>query len=242
MSVPINIEINGINKIINPDREIESVVNCMLIDIFCKQISDDELVRSENMLLFFLLKEIQFQCVVIRNEQLATFKEAVKRYNLAYHAAEHVSNPDYQVLFFRVADTVTFNEIIKNNEIEIIEDLGFIKSEDPNIEQHKNSALYHLNEEALVDFYKLFCIYMEDGGTIEECRNYMRAMAAGPLFETLIQSKQIKGIKFSGFTVDTEDQSLIELDPESEMKGGKGTTDYFAKIRAIELEARRSAK
>ena len=62
-------------------------------------------------------------------------------------------------------------------------------------------------------------------------------MAIGPLFETLLQSNQIKGIKFDELFVPDNEPELQELDPESVMKGGHGTTDYFAKIKAIEREA-----
>lgn len=237
MSVPIKVNINGSKKLIQPDKEIETVFTCLLIDIFCKQVAETDLVRSEKVILFLLLKEIPFQCVVISNEQLDKFKEAAKRYNIAYHVSEYVSLPSYQVLFFREADSVTFNEIIHNNDIDTVVNLGQIKSEDPDIEQHERAAMANLSDDGMLDIYKLFLNYTDDGGTVEEFKAYIRTMAIGPLFETLLQSNQIKGIKFDELFVPDNEPELQELDPESVMKGGHGTTDYFAKIKAIEREA-----
>lgn len=237
MSVPINIEINGINKLLNPDKDIEEVFNCFLIEMFCKELSGKELVRSEKMILFFLLKEIPFQCVVIRTEQLAIFKEAIKMYSIAYHAIEHVCGSELQVIFFRDADSVSFNEVIRNNNIEIIENLGSIKSEDPDIERHEKTALLHLNDDELMDFFKLFKNYLDDGGTIEECESYMKNMAAGPLFETLLESGRIRGVKFKELTVQPNDPELKDLDPDSEMKGGRGSTNYFERSKQIKMQA-----
>ena len=47
MSVPIKVNINGSKKLIQPDKEIETVFTCLLIDIFCKQVAEEDLVRSE---------------------------------------------------------------------------------------------------------------------------------------------------------------------------------------------------
>ena len=63
MSVPIKVNINGYKILIQPDKEIETVFSCLLIDIFCKQVAETDLVRSEKVILFLLLKEIPFQCV-----------------------------------------------------------------------------------------------------------------------------------------------------------------------------------
>lgn len=242
MSVPICIVLNGLKKLIQPDKDIQTVFNCLLIDIFCKQVAEEELVRSEKVILFLLLKEIPFQCVVITKDQLDKFKESAKRYNIAYHVSEHILSPELQVLFFREADSVTFNEIIHNNNISVIINLGSIRSEDPDMEQHKRAAMANLSDEGMLDIYKLFLNYTDDGGTVEELKNYLRTMAIGPLFETLMQSNQIKGIKFDELFVPTDEPELQELDPESAMKGGHGTTDYFEKIKAIEKEALRGTK
>ena len=136
----------------------------------------------------------------------------------------------------------TFNEIIHNNNISVIINLGSIRSEDPDMEQHKRAAMANLSDEGMLDIYKLFLNYTDDGGTVEEFKNYLRTMAIGPLFETLMQSNQIKGIKFDELFVPTDEPELQELDPESVMKGGHGTTDYFEKIKAIEKEALRGTK
>ena len=47
MSVPISVKINDKNKVIIPDKDIQPVVNCLLIELFCKQAAEKELVRSE---------------------------------------------------------------------------------------------------------------------------------------------------------------------------------------------------
>lgn len=237
MSVPINVKINDRCKLLTPDKDIQPVLNCILIELFCKQQAEIEMVRSEKMLLFFLFKEIPFQCVVIKKEQLAAFKEAVKMFNIAYHVAEHVSDPNLQVLFFKEKDSVSFNEIIRNNNIEVLEDLGLIQAEDPNIEQHERSAMHYLTGDSLMDFKMLYINYLNDGGTHEECEAYMKAIASGPLFETLMQSSKIKGIQFSGFKINADDSELRELNPESEMKGGNGTTNYFERAKQIKMQA-----
>lgn len=237
MSVPISVMINDKNKILIPDKDIQPVVNCLLIELFCKQADEKELVRSEKMLLFFLVKDIPFQCVVIHKEQLAAFKEAVKMFNIAYHTTEYILLPELQVLFFREADSVSFNEIIKNNDIEIIENLGVVKPEEPDNEQHERAAMHYLSEDSYIDFQLLYVNYIDDGGTPDECESYMKAVASGPLFDTLMQNGKIKGIRFNGFKVNVEDSDLRDLDPDSNMKGGFGTTNYFERAKQLKTQA-----
>lgn len=237
MSVPISVKINDKNKVIIPDKDIQPVVNCLLIELFCKQAAEKELVRSEKMILFFLVKDIPFQCVVIHKEQLSAFKEAVKMFNIAYHTTEYAFLPEMQVLFFKEADSVSFNEVIKNNDIEIIEDLGVVKSEEPGNEQHERAAMHYLTGDSLIDFQMLYVNYISDGGTPEECESYMKAVASGPLFDTLMQNSKINGIQFNGFKVNIDDSELRDLDPDSNMKGGFGTTNYFERAKQLKTQA-----
>lgn len=242
MSVPVSIEINETKKTLIPDRDIEIIINCFLIDLFCKQQSSIDLVRSEKLILLFLLKEIPFKCIAIPKNKLDAFKEAVKLFNLPYHALDFELTPDLQFLFYREIDSVNLNEVLKNNSIEVVEDLGCIKIEDDKLKQHTQAALHYLSDDELLDFQKLFINYMEDGGTIEECKAYMKAMASGPLFETLIQSNQIKGIKISGFKINTSDQDIRDFVPESEIKGGNGSTNYLEKAKLIKMQASNSIR
>lgn len=242
MSVPVHVEINEQEKLLIPDRDIETTINCFLISIFCKQHSSEELVRSEKMLLFLLLKEIPIQCIVIETEQLDAFKDAIKMHDVGYHASPHISNPDYQVLFYREIDSITVNEVIRNKQIEVIADLGSLKTEDPDLEQHTNSATQFVNDDELLDFYKLFMNYMQDGGTVDEYETYMKSMAAGPLFETLIQTGQIKGIKISELKIAADDPDLRVFDPDSELKGGHGTTNYFERAKQIKMQAKQTQR
>ncbi len=237
MSVPINVKINDKNKLLVPDKFIQPVINCLLIELFCKQASEIELVRSEKMILFFLFKEIPFQCVAIPKEKLPEFKEAAKQFNIAYHTTPDIESKELQILFFRESDSVSVNEIIRNNNIEVAEELGLVKPEDTEIAQYEKAAMHYLTGDALMDFHMLYVNYLSDGGTPEECENYMKAISSGPLFETLMQSSKIKGIQFNGFKINADDSELRELDPDSNMKGGHGTTNYSERAKQIKMQA-----
>ena len=240
MSVLLTVEVNGIDKQLKPDSEVLSIVNLMLINVFFKQFGDEALVRSEKMILYFLLKGIPFQCIGINIEQYEAFKEAAKRLSVSYHPLEHPILKKRVCLFYREADAVSVNEIIKNTGIRIIKNFGLIQSEDPNYLQHSKAARHFLNGDKLLDVYGLFDDYTSNGGSLEDCKKYLIALVSGPVLEDMKNSNLLEGICFKGFVMDLNDSELKGLNPES--TGGHGTTNYFEKLRLLNLEATKNTK
>lgn len=232
MNLQIKVTINDTDRLLLPDADVIPIINLLLLELFFKQKQEQALLRSEKMILYFLLKQIAFQCIVISADQLSVFATTAKRHSLSFHTMEHPDDK-YLCLFFKDTDIYDVNEIIKNQGITVVENFGAIKSIDPDYERHVHVIRRFTDDESIFEVAALYEEYTEPEGLIEECKNYTKALLSSIVLGEMNQANAIKGIAFSDLYINVSDADILNFESSSELKGGCGTTDYFVKMENV---------
>jgi len=226
----MSVALNGSEKIVKGSWVIMRSLLKVFLVISMKAKQRLDLLPGERMMMRFALDGKPLQCLTLNSEQFKIFQKYAKDYGIQYH---HINNKkgkkiDNVTLFVPESDAHKFNELVRNHNLNSVENLGTVKAEDvnPHKATDKNEMITKSVDEngvlSLPDYKKNL---IKSGIDPDKADELLYELLDCPELQAFIESGKVKGFDVG----DIEFNEQLELKPDEIVSDNTNTTDAVGK-------------
>ena len=223
---------NGAEKIVKGSWVIMRSLLKVFLVIGMKAKQRLDLLPGERMMMRFALDGKPLQCLTLNSEQFKIFQKYAKDYGIQYH---HINNKkgkkiDNVTLFVPESDAHKFNELVRNHNLNSVENLGTVKAEDvnPHKAADKNELITKsVDENGILSLPEYKNNLIKSGIDPDKADELIYELLDCPELQAFIESGKVKGF----------DVGDIEFDDRPELVYGEAVSDTANLKDAIGKEA-----
>lgn len=195
----VSVTMNGAEKCIKGSWVLLREVIRLLWQLSLKIKRNINLSGGEKSLLHFAKEGKNLRCVTMNDKQFETFKQNAKEYGIQYHSINDKKGvgTDNVTVFIPEGDAHKFNELVRNFNLNSVEDLGTVKAEDVDPSQSVDVSSFvegSINSEGTLSVTDLHSNLVKSGLDADRADEIITDFLNSHDFETALSSGRIQRV------------------------------------------------
>ena len=236
----VSITMNGAEKIFRGSWALGRAFLKLLIMASMKIKQNIDLLPGEKTMLDFAKQGKPLQCLTMNAEQFKLFKAHSKEYNIQYH---HINDKigkkkDTVTVFIPESDAHKFNELVRKLNLNSVENLGTIKTEDINPDKAYNmNAMIEqsVNPEGVLSITDLRKNMVKNGMDADRADELLINFADSPELEEAIKAGIVTNIVVD-YPKEIKIENLMEQEAPTEVTAPNPAETISADFEPFEPE------
>lgn len=236
----VSITMNGAEKIFRGSWALGRALLKLLIMASMKIKQNIDLLPGEKTMLDFAKQGKPLQCLTMNAEQFKLFKAHSKEYNIQYH---HINDKigkkkDTVTVFIPESDAHKFNELVRKLNLNSVENLGTIKTEDINPDKAYNmNAMIEqsVNPEGVLSLTELRKNMVKSGMDADRADEILLDFADSPELEEAVKAGKVTNIVVD-FPKEIKIEKIMEQEAPTEVTAPNPAETISADFEPFEPE------